>query len=216
MSNRRRLRPGLFEPVAVLVDDLDDDEDYAGDGECLCADCGDPTFSLEVGADVEWYVVHDEVWGAAGGPGPGFLHIRCLEARLGRQLHSGDFPPIPVNDPAVPRSAVAWSQRTQDLQDALGRVPTTNTGTPRRTPMSKPPWDQTRTGGEVTQCRYCHEQIKLIRYTDESDPDVPAVEAQDWVLTADDGTSNAAACQARHGMPAGSDMRHRPHTLEKA
>ena len=66
------------------------------------------------------------------------------------------------------------------------------------------------------ECRYCHEQIKLIRYTDESDPDVPAVEAQDGVLTADDGTSNAAACQARHGMPAGSDMRHRPHTLEKA
>ena len=55
MSNRRRLRPGLFEPVAVLDDGLDDDEDYAEDDECLCADCGEPTFSLEIGVDVEWY-----------------------------------------------------------------------------------------------------------------------------------------------------------------
>ena len=53
MSNRRRLRPGLVEPVAVLDDGLDDDDDYADDDECLCADCGTPTFSLEVGVDVE-------------------------------------------------------------------------------------------------------------------------------------------------------------------
>jgi hypothetical protein len=57
-----------------------------------CADCGLDTI-------VEYYMVYDHVWAAAGMDG-GFLCIGCLEERLDRPLTGGDFPPhLPINWP---------------------------------------------------------------------------------------------------------------------
>lgn len=61
-----------------------------------CVDCGVDTFAR--GVD-EYYMVHNEVWAAAGMlPRGGMLCIGCLEARLGRWLTAADFAPVPVND----------------------------------------------------------------------------------------------------------------------
>jgi hypothetical protein len=60
-----------------------------------CADCGRDTIG------VEYYIIHDHLWAAAGmAPDGGFLCVGCLERRLGRPLTGADFPPhIPVNWP---------------------------------------------------------------------------------------------------------------------
>ena len=57
-----------------------------------CADCHADTFG-------EYYMVHDELWAAAGMERlGGRLCIGCLETRLGRQLTAADFTPVEVND----------------------------------------------------------------------------------------------------------------------
>jgi hypothetical protein len=73
-----------------------------------CEDC-----RADTGWDglCEWYMVKDGVWEAAW-PGSkkvitiggrrDYLCIGCLEARLGRELNSGDFAPVPLNDPTSP------------------------------------------------------------------------------------------------------------------
>jgi hypothetical protein len=73
-----------------------------------CADCGRDTLGT---SDHDYYMVRDEVWAAAGMPAtdpfrdphqPGvFLHRRCLEKRLGRQLVRDDYTSAPVNAPIL-------------------------------------------------------------------------------------------------------------------
>ena len=49
----------------------------------------------------EYYMVHDQVWNAAGLPPlGGCLCIGCLERRLGRKLTRHDFTDASVNDPS--------------------------------------------------------------------------------------------------------------------
>ena len=70
----------------MAVSDCDDE--YP---EFLCVDCGYNTIGDE------YYMVHDEVWQAAG-MDEGMLCVGCLETRLGRMLGADDFPRVPVND----------------------------------------------------------------------------------------------------------------------
>ena len=86
-----------------------------------CRDCGTETFSDEPGVPTEWYDVHDQVWAAAGmAPYGGCLCIGCLEARLGRELHRGDFTDVVVNDLTVSNNPrYAWSWRSDRLRARL-------------------------------------------------------------------------------------------------
>lgn len=48
--------------------------------------------------ELEMYMVLDTVWAAAGmGKSKGFLHLSCLETRLGRRLSKDDFPKYVIN-----------------------------------------------------------------------------------------------------------------------
>lgn len=92
------------------------------DGEAPCMDCGMKTAPF----DGEWedYIVHDELWRAAGcNPEEGvgeFLCVGCLEARLGRRLTPEDFTEGLVSDPWVVNTPRwAWSFRTARLQSRL-------------------------------------------------------------------------------------------------
>jgi hypothetical protein len=71
-------------------------EAYVPRTDCPCHDCG--TSTLPDDGPSEFYIVHHEVWAAAG-VGRGYLCIGCLEERLGRRLNRDDFPDYPVNDP---------------------------------------------------------------------------------------------------------------------
>jgi hypothetical protein len=85
-----------------------------------CADCGADTLSCKSGARAEYYMVHDHVWQQAGAPRFGWLCVGCLENRLGRQLHRGDFKKVILNSLIVsdtPR--YAWSWRTRRLRDRM-------------------------------------------------------------------------------------------------
>jgi hypothetical protein len=63
--------------------------------DVCCKDCRVDTIALR-----EVYMVHREIWSAAGMlPYGGALCIGCLEQRIGRQLVPEDFPPFPVNGP---------------------------------------------------------------------------------------------------------------------
>ncbi len=84
-----------------------------------CRDCRAETLSQEPGVPTEYYMVRDRVWWLARGPARGFLCIGCLEVRLGRQLHRGDFEPIPINDPNCHRPDKAWWHRSERLRDRL-------------------------------------------------------------------------------------------------
>ena len=54
----------------------------------------------------EYYMVHDNVWKAAGmEPEGGCLCIGCLEERLGRMLTPDDFTDCLLNDPDKPQGA---------------------------------------------------------------------------------------------------------------
>jgi hypothetical protein len=56
-------------------------------------------FNLCFDEYTEVYSVHSSIWAAAGmSPNGGCLCIGCLEQRLGRQLHPGDFDDDPFND----------------------------------------------------------------------------------------------------------------------
>jgi len=89
---------------------------------CPCSDCGTDTSSSVPGVRTEYYMVHDEVWAAAG-MAPrrgGFLCIGCLEHRIGRQLHRGDFTRVPVNSLVVRDvDRWAWSWRSKRLRDRM-------------------------------------------------------------------------------------------------
>jgi hypothetical protein len=79
-------------------------------------------FALEDGS-AEWYMVKSAVWQAAGMVSrEGFLCIGCLEIRLGRPLHSGDFTPSPVN-------SLGWPTHSARLRDRLS-CPPLDPGTP--------------------------------------------------------------------------------------
>lgn len=56
----------------------------------ICAECGQ--------VPNETYMVNDEVWAAADMKKRGFLHLNCLELRLGRNLEIEDFTAWPVNN----------------------------------------------------------------------------------------------------------------------
>ena len=72
-----------------------------------CAECGSPNrievysraedSHFELDPTLEDYMVRDEVWAKCGVGARGFLHLRCLEARLHRQLTLADFTSFPVN-----------------------------------------------------------------------------------------------------------------------
>ena len=93
-----------------------------------CHDCGTETLSPEPGVPTEYYMVHDRVWQAARAPERGYLCIGCLEHRLGRQLHRGDFTDAPLNDLTRQRPDKAWWWRSERLQDRL-TTPTPGHGT---------------------------------------------------------------------------------------
>jgi hypothetical protein len=84
-----------------------------------CLDCRTDTLSTEPGVATEYYMVHDSVWEAAQAPQCVFLCIGCLEARLGRQLHRGDFTDAKINDLSYDRPDMAWWYRSQRLRDRL-------------------------------------------------------------------------------------------------
>lgn len=70
----------------------------------LCADCRVDTTpctgkrGCRHGGRWEHYMVWNELWAAAQMT-EGFLCVGCLEARLGRELTSGDFTSAPINNP---------------------------------------------------------------------------------------------------------------------
>jgi hypothetical protein len=82
-----------------------------------CIDCGaDPNPPWQPGAEYEWYVVHDDLWAAAGmRKQGGCLCIGCLETRLGRQLTAADFGDAPVNSLGAAWCRYAWWWRTDRL-----------------------------------------------------------------------------------------------------
>ena len=97
-----------------------------------CADCSIETLPADPGQAAEYYMVHDHVWEAAVGvrvrlrtarsvsaAGGFFLCIGCLEARLGRQLHRGDFTGALLNDLSYSRPDKAWWHRSDRLIDRL-------------------------------------------------------------------------------------------------
>ena len=55
--------------------------------EGTCRDCGQPCYGRET------YIVRPSVWNAAGLRAwrSGFLHLKCLEKRLGRRLKKTEF-----------------------------------------------------------------------------------------------------------------------------
>ena len=96
MNGSRRLAGPEVTTTTEVTASVPDSEETTAPA-MPCADCGFDTIV------VEYYMVHDHVWAAAGmGPDEdsGFLCIGCLERRLGRPLIGGDFPPhLPINWP---------------------------------------------------------------------------------------------------------------------
>lgn len=64
------------------------DQEAMREARLFCAECK--------GGDLEMYMVHNAVWTAAGME-KGFLHLPCLERRLGRTLSADDFPRYVIN-----------------------------------------------------------------------------------------------------------------------
>ena len=92
-------------------------------GKFRCRDCGWDTNSAKPGVRTENYVVHNDVWHQAGmDKMGGNLCVGCLEKRLGRQLHSGDFPAVPVNDLSDADTEHAYTWRTDRLKDRIQRT----------------------------------------------------------------------------------------------
>jgi hypothetical protein len=83
-------------------------------GPLVCADCGVDTSPVEMGPRAETFMVHDEVWAAAG-MSTGRLCVGCLEDRLGRQLTPADFTDCKMNDLAIADDRYAWRWRTPRL-----------------------------------------------------------------------------------------------------
>jgi 8-oxo-dGTP diphosphatase len=92
-------------------------------GKFPCKDCGWDTNSAAPGVRTENYLVHDKVWQQAGMEKmSGNLCVGCLENRIGRKLHAGDFPAVPVNDLSESDSDKAYSWRTDRLKDRMRRT----------------------------------------------------------------------------------------------
>ena len=92
-------------------------------GKFRCKDCGWDTNSAKPGVRTENYAVHSDVWHQAGmDKMGGNLCVGCLEKRLGRQLHSGDFPAVPVNDLSAADTEHAYTWRTDRLKDRIQRT----------------------------------------------------------------------------------------------
>lgn len=64
----------------------------AAESNWSCRDCGIDTDAIN-----EYYMVADPVWDQATTGMHGHLCVGCLERRLGRALHAGDFTDRPVN-----------------------------------------------------------------------------------------------------------------------
>jgi hypothetical protein len=80
------------------------------EAEANCVDCRWNAVRLG-----EWYMVHDDVWKAAGMETMGgALCIGCLEERLGRDLTADDFKDCPLNDLSVFPSA-SFSSRLRTI-----------------------------------------------------------------------------------------------------
>jgi hypothetical protein len=62
-------------------------------------DCGRDTVPADL-SEVEYYMVHNEMWAAAGmgHPRGGMLCVGCLEGRLDRELVPADFTNVVAND----------------------------------------------------------------------------------------------------------------------
>lgn len=58
----------------------------------LCIDCKVSTLFTN-----EYYMVNINLWLTANPKKGGMLCISCLEGRVGRELHSGDFTSAPIN-----------------------------------------------------------------------------------------------------------------------
>ncbi len=111
MSNWR----DLIDPVQ---DDCDQCAQDAASAECI--DCGTETNPIGPDQRSEMYMVHDDVWEAAGmTPNGGCLCIGCLEKRLGRQLRAGDFKDVPLNDLTNTDGERAFSWRTPRLVNRM-------------------------------------------------------------------------------------------------
>jgi hypothetical protein len=98
----------------------------------ICDECGLDTTpgrrgEIEDGT-WDWYVVHDHVWAAAGMPvdpdreppcaGEGFLHVLCLEKRLGRELTADDFPAdVPLNTMPFSTQSEVLLERLRPLHE---------------------------------------------------------------------------------------------------
>lgn len=82
---------------------MPEQEDFS---EFNCWDCNVNTLEIN-----EYYMVDNGVWESATEDcgTDVMLCIGCLEARLGDKLHSGDFPPLPINLGVFP-----YSERLQD------------------------------------------------------------------------------------------------------
>jgi adenosine deaminase len=77
----------------------------------VCIDCSINTDEIH-----ELYMIHDDLWKDAGvSPEGGMLCIQCLEVRLNRRLHAGDFMNLSINKKNT--------ERSQMLDDRLHREP---------------------------------------------------------------------------------------------
>lgn len=96
--------------------------DHVNDPDTRCADCSTETLSPEPGVRTEYYMLRDTVWAAARTDPHAYLCVGCIEARLGRRLHSGDFTATPINDLGiVDNPRFAWSWRSERLTGRLSR-----------------------------------------------------------------------------------------------
>lgn len=74
---------------------------FVSDGQKIhrCRECRQP-----MRYDTDYYMLRHTVWAQAIGArpetqyAPGYLHLACVEKRIGRQLHLDDFmPEVPIN-----------------------------------------------------------------------------------------------------------------------
>jgi len=47
--------------------------------------------------EIDYYMIHDELWKKFGCGDEGQMCLSCLEKSMGREVHSSDFTPYPVN-----------------------------------------------------------------------------------------------------------------------
>lgn len=77
---------------AIKLVNLRAEREEAFNARHFCAHCKE--------ASTDAFMVKNDVWAEAG-MGKGFLHLVCLEDRIGRSLTSDDFPDYPINRPVL-------------------------------------------------------------------------------------------------------------------